>query len=193
MTGALQTIRFEHHNIYRVLACLRDHVRRTGADAEPPDHELLAAIVCYLQEFPDAVHHPKEERHLFTPLVTRRPEALPLIEALCNEHADGLRLLADLEAAIQADLADPAAVERLRVAADAYVDFQLAHMRREETEVFPLALAALTAADWGAADAAFANNRDPLFGADRERRFRALYRRILDLAPHPGGTDATHS
>jgi len=45
----------------------------------------------------------------------------------------------------------------------------------------------LTAADWDEANAAFAANDDPLFGAAPRAEFAALHARIVRLAPEPYG------
>ena len=59
-------------------------------------------------------------------------------------------------------------------------------MRKEEQLLLPLAERALNAEDWKAIDEAFAGNEDPI--ADlREKDFRAIYQRIVSLAPDPIG------
>jgi hypothetical protein len=65
-------------------------------------------------------------------------------------------------------------------------------MRIEEDDLLPLAKLHLTGADWAAADAAFFGHSDPLFGAEREEAYQELFRRIVDLAPHPIGRAPAH-
>ena len=60
-------------------------------------------------------------------------------------------------------------------------------MRQEEDEVLPLAADALHEEDWSLIDAAFASNADPIVGVSATREFRALFRRIVALAPPPLG------
>jgi branched-chain amino acid transport system ATP-binding protein len=67
------------------------------------------------------------------------------------------------------------------------VAHQQAHIRLEETTVMPLARRVLTADDWREANAAFAANDDPLFGAAPRAEFAALHARIVRLAPDPYG------
>ena len=69
------------------------------------------------------------------------------------------------------------------VAVNRYVAFYLEHMRIEETELLPLAEAALGADDWAALDAAFIANRDPLSGHEADEVYRPLFRKILRLLP----------
>jgi hemerythrin-like domain-containing protein len=49
------------------------------------------------------------------------------------------------------------------------------HMRLEDDEAFPLAVALLSAEDWAELLAAAPNVQDPVFGHADPERFRALY------------------
>jgi hemerythrin-like domain-containing protein len=69
---------------------------------------------------------------------------------------------------------------------DAYAEFHWKHMRKEESELLPLAQRHLTAVDWKAIDAAFAANADPIAEV-QERNFEKLFSRIANLAPAPVG------
>ena len=60
-------------------------------------------------------------------------------------------------------------------------------MRCEEKELLPLAQEHLTAGDWEAIDEAFTGHTDPLFGEIATEDHRALFRRIVNLAPPPIG------
>lgn len=84
-----------------------------------------------------------------------------------------------MRAALEAWRGEPAELKRLREAGRRYLVFEEDHMQREEREVLPLALDALTAADWRAIDNAFAANDDPLFGGARSQQFDSLFRLIL--------------
>ena len=54
------------------------------------------------------------------------------------------------------------------------------HLGREEGVILPAAQRHLLAEDWRAIDAAFAQNRDPLSGADVDKALRHLFARIVD-------------
>ena len=72
-------------------------------------------------------------------------------------------------------------------AVEAYADFHWEHMRREEKEVLPLAAKHLTPSDWDAIDAAFLGHADPLVSESAGDDYRALFRKIVNLAPPPIG------
>ena len=187
MSQLLQTIRLEHYNILSVLACLRYLVREIEAGSWTPGFDLLYAVVDYIEAFPEAVHHPKEETYIFTELLRRRPECAPLVERLCDEHAEGVGLTQGLRGALDAYRDDAATYDAFKATVASYVEFQREHMRTEERELLPLVLDALTAIDWARIDAAFALHKDPMFDDPQEDRFRALFRKILELAPAPMG------
>ena len=65
MTLSLEFIRDEHRNIARVLKALEDLAREDARLKKSIGSDLLASILYYLRVYPYAVHHPKEERHLF--------------------------------------------------------------------------------------------------------------------------------
>lgn len=187
MTRAVHIIWLEHANIASVLACLRYLVSEIDEGRWTPDFQLLSDILDYMESFPEAVHHPKEEHYLFPALSRRRPEVAMLLERVHEEHDRGAEMLADLHDKLDAYEADAAMFEAFRDAARAYVDFERRHMAREDRELIPLAMKALSEADWAEIDAAFARNDDPLFGAERREEFDRLFRHILEFAPRPIG------
>ena len=79
--------------------------------------------------------------------------------------------------------------QAFRERVERYSHFHWRHMRQEEDEVLPLAAQVLNDEDWALIDAAFASNADPIVGVSATREFRALFRRIVSLAPPPLGWD----
>ena len=59
-------------------AFLLGHLRDGRAD---PDFKLLHAIVQYIEEFPERLHHPKEDQYLFARLKSRTHDADELIDS----------------------------------------------------------------------------------------------------------------
>lgn len=186
--AALKVIRDEHAALAAVLRSMRmllaEHRRRGSA----PDFGLLRAMLLYVDEFPEKLHHAKESDLLFPLLRARSPEAAETLDRLDAEHGRG-------EAAIRALEHDLLAWEVLgesrraafEQALDRYVEFYMAHMSLEETQVLPLAQRVLTAADWASIDGAFLANRDPLTGHSPSPEFRPLFTRIVNTVPAPIG------
>jgi hemerythrin-like domain-containing protein len=170
-----------------VLHALKELARMAHDSTARPRFQVLRSMVRYIDEYPEKLHHPKEDEHLFARLVARAPETRPLVEELQAEHDEGARLIRELERALLfMEEGWPVGARELRKAVDAYAEFHWKHMRKEEEKLLPLAERHLTPEDWNAIDAAFAANRDPIAGM-QAREFEALFTRIVNLAPEPVG------
>lgn len=188
MQSAIDIIHQDHVNLDQVLDVLESEVDRLPASLGPgdsrPDLELLHRIVYYIRVFPDRIHHPKEERFLFPMLAERAPELKEVIGRLQQQHAEGEDRLAALQAALKTvDDSYPDGLDELRTATASYIAFQREHMGLEERELLPAARRVLKSDDWPALDRAFARDSDPMFGANLETGFRALFERIKRSRP----------
>jgi hemerythrin-like domain-containing protein len=184
---ALQKIHEEHRSIAAVLHALKSLARDAQDARVKPRFEVFHAILHYIDEYPEQLHHPKEDNVLFPIVAGRAAQAQKLIDALRAEHKEGARLIRELERSLVLfEDSWPAGAPKFLQAVDAYADFHWRHMRREEEELLPLAERSLSPQDWKMVDAAFDANEDPVAGV-REKDFHALFSRIVRLAPAPGG------
>jgi len=187
-TPALTVIRQEHAALaamLRSLPLLLEHHRRLQT---LPDFGLLRAMLFYVDEFPERLHHRKEDEMLF-PLVRQRcPELAATLDHLERDHEHGERAIRDLEHALLAFevLGEPRR-EAFEHAVQGYVDFYLHHMALEESQILPAAQRALAASDWAVIDLAFSANRDPLTGHEPDDVYQPLFSRIVNRAPAPVG------
>jgi branched-chain amino acid transport system ATP-binding protein len=180
-------LRDEHRSLSAVLSGLKELSRMAYEATERPDFKVFRAMLRYIDEYPERLHHPKEDEYLFARLAARLPEAKPLLDELQAEHVEGARRIRDLERTLLF-LEDrwPVGAREFRDAVEGYSQFHWSHMRKEEEKVMPLAERHLSEADWSAIDDAFAGNQDPI--ADlREKDFQALFSRIASIAPAPVG------
>lgn len=184
---AIIAIRSEHRSIAALLHGLC-HLAREAAQANvKPDFAVFRAMLYYLDEYPERLHHPKEERALFTRLAGRSLEALRLVKHLHEEHEAGARLVGELEhRLLEFEMRWPSGAAQFRDLALQYAELQWKHMRSEERELLPLAERLLADEDWDAVAEAFARNADPLAEAV-ERDFDRLFSHIVALAPPPVG------
>jgi hemerythrin-like domain-containing protein len=173
---AIRVIRDEHRTISAVLHALKQLAQEAEHGGKPA-FPALRAMIRFIDECPEKLHHPKEDA-LMKKLLARDASAAPLVESLAKEHAEGERLIREVERALVffEDRA-PAGAKAFLDTVSAYAEFHWKHMRKEEQELLPLAERHLTAADWSDIDGAFGAN--PSF----ERQFL----RIVDLAPAPVG------
>lgn len=184
---AIHIIHGEHRALGAVLQALRAVLDGIGDGSLKPDFALLAAMIDYITEVPDKLHHPKEDEVLFVKLRERLPEAAPLLDRLESDHARGVTRTRQLREALDR-YRDGGALTDFDAAARKYMDESWRHLELEETELLPLARRALGAADWDDIDAAFAANEDPWSGPKGE--FRALFSRIVNMVPAPYGLGA---
>jgi len=161
--STLQIIRDEHAAVAAVLRSLGMMIERGPGDEPERFFDVLRAMLFYIDEFPEKLHHPKESDLLFP-----RLQHLLLAWELIGES----RRLAFTEAT------------------QAYAGFYLEHMRTEETQLLPAAQKALSAGDWAELDAAFQANRDPLAGGARDPCYDRLFTRIVLTTPAPIGVGA---
>jgi len=187
MRKAVRILRDEHRSISAVVQCLQQLTRLAQDPAIKPDFAVFRAMIYYIDNFPERLHHPKEDNYLFARLLRRSDAARALVEKLMAEHVEGARLVRELERAVLAfEETWPRGAEDLAAAVNAYAEFHWTHMRCEEQELLPLAETALIEEDWEAIEAAFAGNADPI--ADlREQDFDKLFTRIVNIAPAPIG------
>jgi hemerythrin-like domain-containing protein len=174
----------------RSLSMLLAEHRRHGS---LPDFSVLRAMLFYVDEFPEQLHHTKESELLFPKLRSRSLEAREVLDRLDRDHARGERAIRDLEHSLLGFemMADTPQLEARRTKFEEsvrhYVDFYLDHMRIEESVILPLAENVLTADDWAEIDTAFEQNRDPLTGFTPDEEYAPLFSRIVAMLPAPLG------
>lgn len=180
----VKTLHGEHRSLERVVQTLQELLQEIASEYTQPDYALLALALYYIDEFPERLHHPKEDEHLFAALRGKSPAFERIIEELEREHEHDARLVSRMHRALVHYLAGGyASLETLKAAVDTYAQFLHAHMGKEET-LLSDARGALTEAEWQRIADAFAQNQDPLFGQDVRQEFRKLNQRIRNLLPH---------
>lgn len=187
-TRATQKLYDEHRSISAILSGLRELARAAGDPQVRPEFPVLAAMIRYIDAFPERSHHPKEEQFFFQPLERLAPDAArPILATLRAQHHDGEKLVRELERSLLGleVAAGTAQAEAFRAAVDRYADFHWNHMRMEEREMLPLAERAFGEEDWRRAAEAFEGNADPI--AESRDDFARLFARIVNLAPAPVG------
>jgi hemerythrin-like domain-containing protein len=187
MKDAISILKSEHRSISAVLHGLKELARMAQDATVRPRFQVLRSMLRYIDEYPERLHHPKEDEHLFARVAARAPEAKKLIEELKKEHEQGAGLIRELERTLLFfEEGWPVGGREFQQAVDAFADFHWQHMRKEELELLPIAERVLTAGDWRAIERAFATNLDPIAEL-QERDYERLFSRIANLAPAPVG------
>jgi len=186
---SLRIIRDEHAALAAMLQSLVMLVKR-GPEQDADNYfGVLRAMLLYIDEFPERMHHPKESNLLFPHVARYAPHTLDVIARLERDHLHGESAVRDLlHLLVGWELMGETRRQAFTDACLKHVDFYLEHMRLEENVVLPEAEKGLTEAEWAEIDAAFEANRDPLTGKyPAEPIYSQLFTRIVMKAPAPIG------
>lgn len=180
----VETIRHEHRSLGRVVEVLQALLKEIASEYTEPDFTLLGLAIYYIDEFPERLHHPKEDEFLFAALRAKAPEFAALLDELEGEHVRDAQMMGGLQRALVHYLAGAyGSLETFKTAVDAYAAFLHEHMRKEE-DLLARARDCLPEAEWQRIAGAFSSNEDPLFGRGVRAEFRKLHQRIRNLLPH---------
>ena len=187
--SSLQTIKDEHAALAAMLQSLLLMLDRGPGDEPERFFDVLRAMLFYIDEFPERLHHPKESDLLFPRVVRLAPQTMEAVTQLEKDHAHSEAAVRELQHLLLAwELVGESRHAAFDGAVRRYAAAYLAHMKLEENAILPVAQAVLSDADWAELDAAFANNRDPLTGQHpRDPAYDRLFTRIVMRAPAPIG------
>ncbi len=190
---SIRIIRDEHAALAAMLRSLLMMVERGPGDAADRYFDVLRAMLFYIDEFPERLHHPKESELLFPKVARAAPQTGAAIAQLEQDHDRGEGAVRDLQHQLLAwELLGDSRRQPFEASARGYVRFYLDHMHLEEREILPAAEKMLDANDWAELDAAFATNCDPLTGKyPRDPLYDRLFTRIVMIAPEPIGLGST--
>jgi len=169
----------DHKNMGLCLNLLEREPNRLFADEEP-DFELLHDTMTYMTVYPDAVHHPKEDR-LYAELKSIRPDLARGFERISTDHRriaeDGLALRDGLASVDAGEF-----VKRSAIVGDAlrYVNELRGHMQWEELDLFRRCETMARDGHEIYVEGVFVDHRDPLFGKQTEQRFSRLFEYIRE-------------
>jgi hemerythrin-like domain-containing protein len=186
---SLRIIHDEHDTLSAMLRSIGMMVDRGPGNNPENFFDVLRAMLFYIDEFPERLHHTKESELLFPPVARLAPETREAIEKLEKDHQHGESAVRELQHLLLAwELIGDARRGAFDAAAKRYLAFYLEHMRLEETVILPVAQKVLSDADWLELDAAFATNCDPLTGKyPRDPAYDRLFTKIVSQAPAPIG------
>ena len=179
MSQAIATLERDHANIEKVLMLLESEILAIEV-GKTPDYQLLQDIMCYMTQYPDRFHHPKENV-VFEQLVKRDPSSRTDVDKLVKEHLSIGLAGQKFDQLLRAIVVDSVGVrEQLGTSGFTYIRALRKHILTEETKLFPLAMAVLTKKDWQLIDEEVNAIDDPLFGTTITERYQQLYRLITD-------------
>jgi hemerythrin-like domain-containing protein len=177
-------IRREHEALRAVLLAMTRLLRDAWRRGRPPDFHALRAMLFYIGEFPERLHHVKESAMLFPRLRERVPEASALLDRLNQDHGSGEHRVRELEHLLTAwEMLGESRRAAFCSQLEHHERFYLEHMRLEEEELMPLAERHLLAEDWRILDRAFGARRDPLAHGRPEAPYEGLLETLRPWLP----------
>ncbi|MES2069265.1 MAG: hemerythrin domain-containing protein [Pseudomonadota bacterium] len=179
----------EEHDLLQAIIHGMLHLVHDIANGKPvPDLKIFRAMLFYIKEYPDKVHHPKENRYLFALLRKRSNQLDATIAELESQHIQGDSLVAEMEHALaRYELSGTPTFRQFHDMVERYAAFYRNHMRIEENEILPAAMKILTPDDWSVINDAFSSNTDPRGDAGQKPELQKLFSLIVNIAPPPVG------
>ena len=189
MPRSLQIIRDEHASLAAMLQSMRILVELGPDDSRKNFFDVVRAMLFYIDEYPERLHHPKESNLLFPKVVKASPKVLGAVDRLERDHMYSEKAARELQHQLLAwELLGSSRRAAFQDAFRKYVDFYLDHMHLEEEVILPEAEKTLSASDWAEIDAAFEKNADPLTGNyPPSAEYENLFSLIVQRAPAPIG------
>ena len=187
--ASIRIIHEEHASLEAMLRSSLMMVQRGPQDQPERFFDVMRAMLFYMDEFPERLHHTKESELLFPTVAARSRPAREVVGQLNHEHSVAESQVREMQHLLLAwELLGNSRRERFELALKAYVDFYLQHMHLEESVVIAQALQVLDDGDWKALNNAFSVQGNPLTGTyPREPVYDRLFTRITMHAPAPIG------
>lgn len=170
----LAELRADHKNMTLMLDLLETESNRLY-EGQDGDYELMADVMRYMTVYPDAIHHPKEDR-VYAEIKAVRPDLTTGFDKIVLDHRElaelGTKLRTDVEAIMSGT-----ALRRNVVVADAlrYVKRLREHIRWEERDLFVRVEEMIHDGHELIVDSELHDQADPVFGPEVEKRFGRLF------------------
>jgi hemerythrin-like domain-containing protein len=179
MSKAIADLLNEHEAILSAIQILERMVA-TMKKAASLDTKDMHAFIGFLKEFADKCHHGKEEGFLFPAMVAAGvPDKGGPIGVMLAEHAQGRKLIREMEEAIATD------VDRTKLAQAArdYASLLRTHIHKEKMILFPMAERVLTEPQLEKLFEGFEEHEEKVIGQGRHAELHALLERLQEKYP----------
>ena len=94
---SLQIIRDEHASLAAMLQSMRMMVDRGPADNAENFFDVMRAMLFYIDEFPERLHHPKESNLLFPRVAKAVPQVMGTVDRLERDHMHSEKSVRDVQ------------------------------------------------------------------------------------------------
>lgn len=183
---SLTIIREEHEHLSKVIQSMLHLIGSIQKGEKIPDLKAFRAMLYYITEYPERIHHPKEDQFLFAKIKERTHQLDSELDALSEQHSKGELLAHRLsDALLRFEFAGMDSFPHFAQLVEQYAHFYFAHMRTEEERIIPIAKQILNESDWKIVDAAFLENRNRMDEEGSRYRYDQLFTQIVSILPAP--------
>ncbi|HEY5270891.1 MAG TPA: hemerythrin domain-containing protein [Anaerolineales bacterium] len=179
MSNAIADLMNEHVAILSAIQIL-ERMIATIEKATSVETKDIQDFIGFLKEFADKCHHGKEEGLLFPAMIGAGvPDRGGPIGVMLAEHAQGRKLIRDMEESISTD------VDRMRLAQAAreYANLLRNHIKKENTVLFPLAESVLTETQLEKLYEGFEEHEEKVIGQGRHEELHAMLKSLQEKYP----------
>ena len=181
---SLEIIQKEHEHLSVILQSMLYFVRSIKNGNDNLDLKLFRSMLYYITEFPERVHHPKEEKLLFAKIKERTHQLDTELDALSEQHSKGELLVHRLQdALLSCEFGGMDSFHHFHALVEQYAHFYFTHMRTEEERIFPIAKLVLNDADWKIVDASFMQNQKEMDETGQRYSYAQLFAQISSFTP----------
>lgn len=181
----------EHESLAAVIHGMRYFIHAVEQEETVPEPRLFRAMLHYMNDYPERVHHPKEDRYLFARLRKHTSSMNSTLAELEYQHAQGMGRIHGIQHAFACfEFEGVPALPALRDLVEDYARHYFAHMRLEEDDMLTAAARFLTEQDWIEIEAAFSVIPDALTRQLIRNDFAKLFL-SANIAPGSSGMAKT--
>ncbi|WP_334187655.1 hemerythrin domain-containing protein [Noviherbaspirillum sp.] len=184
----IRIIQEEHDCLMAVIRSMKQLASDMQVAKKAPDLKVFRAMLLYICDYPEKVHHPKEDFYLFSPLRRRTDRLDGVLSELETQHALGDAMVRRIEHALNRyELQGGEAMNTFVNLVMNYAEFYIKHMHLEEDVVLPASVQLFTAEDWDTVNTAFILNEKSVAGTSHKKEFERLFSLITNITPAPIG------
>jgi len=179
MSKAIADLMNEHEAILSAIQILERMIAAVEK-ATSVDTKDIHDFIEFLKEFADKCHHGKEEGLLFPAMIGAGvPDRGGPIGVMLAEHAQGRKLIRDMEESISTD------VDRMKLAQAAreYAHLLRNHIQKENAILFPMAERVLTEIQLEKLYKGFEEHEEKVIGQGRHEELHALLKSLQEKYP----------
>lgn len=181
---SLEIIQKEHEHLSIVIQAMLSFVRSIKGGNENQDLKIFRTMLYYITEYPERIHHPKEDQILFAKIKERTHQLDNELDALSEQHSNGELLVHRLhDALLRYEFGGMEAFQHFHALVEQYAHFYYAHMRTEEERILPIAKLILNDADWKVVDASFIKNQEMMDETGQRYNYEQLFAQISSFTP----------